>query len=64
VSVVWNFFFKVYDRKGVQARMTKNAFKITRIAPGVSFNGYRQLQLKYDVEDGVVKKIKTLMGFL
>jgi hypothetical protein len=38
--------------------MVKNALKITRIAPGVSFNGSRLLQLKYDVEDKVLK-IKT-----
>ena len=40
----------------------QNVFKITRIAAGVSFHGYRELQLKYNDEDGVIKKQKWLMN--
>jgi hypothetical protein len=40
----------------ISVRMVKNAFKITRITPGVSFKVYWYIQLKYDVEGRVLKK--------
>jgi hypothetical protein len=43
--------------------MIENSIKITWIAPGFSFNGYRKLQLKYDAEDRVLS-IKRADGFI